>query len=54
MAGRRLCAFWNGFLERGSREWTLDPGMGRKPASGIYLIVLAAGGMRTSVKITIL
>jgi hypothetical protein len=54
IAGRRLRTFWNGFLERGSREWTLDPGLGRRPAPGIYLIMLTTGRLRTAVKITVL
>jgi hypothetical protein len=54
MRGRALRTFWNGFLERGSRDWLLNIGDGGRPARGICVLVLMMGQVQSSIKMTIL
>jgi hypothetical protein len=54
MRGRTIRTFWKCFLERGSREWTVDLDEGGRPAPGLYMLVLTMDRMRLARKITVL
>ena len=54
MRGRTLRIIWNGFLEKGSREWTVDPGDRGRQARGVCIMVLMTGQLQLAKKITIL
>jgi hypothetical protein len=54
MRGRTLRIIWNGFLEQGSREWTVDLGDSGRPARGVCVMVLMTGQLQLAKKIAIL
>jgi hypothetical protein len=52
--GRTLRTIWNGFLERGTRDWIVDLGNGGRPARGVCLMVLTMERLQLAKKIIIL